>query len=73
MTIDPIYVQATHLHFVGRCDFDNSHHVPVTPDAIGESVRIGITKDAEQVLRFYVRGSAFVSGTRGVNGAAGSR
>jgi DNA-3-methyladenine glycosylase len=38
------------------------------PGEIGESVRIGITKDAERVLRFYVRGSAFVSGRRGLNG-----
>jgi DNA-3-methyladenine glycosylase len=34
---------------------------------IGESVRIGITKDAERVLRFYVRGSLFVSGGRALN------
>lgn len=34
---------------------------------IGKSIRIGITKDAERLLRFYVRGSAFVSGTRLLN------
>ena len=34
---------------------------------IGVSVRIGITKDAQRMLRFYVRGSAFVSGARGLN------
>jgi DNA-3-methyladenine glycosylase len=34
---------------------------------IGESIRIGITKDAERLLRFYVRGSVFVSGTRTLN------
>ena len=28
---------------------------------IGESLRIGITKDADRLLRFYVRGSPFVS------------
>jgi DNA-3-methyladenine glycosylase len=32
--------------------------------AIGESRRIGITKDADRILRFYERGSDFVSGTR---------
>jgi DNA-3-methyladenine glycosylase len=31
---------------------------------LGESVRIGITKEADRVLRFYERGSAFVSGTK---------
>jgi DNA-3-methyladenine glycosylase len=35
---------------------------------IGESVRIGITKEAERVLRFYLRGSPFVSGARALNG-----
>ncbi len=35
--------------------------------SIGESVRIGITKEAERVLRYYERGSKFVSGTRNLN------
>lgn len=33
---------------------------------IGESVRIGITKAADRVLRFYQRGSPFVSGPAGL-------
>jgi len=34
------------------------------PGKIGQSIRIGITKDADRLLRFYVRGSPFVSGPR---------
>ncbi len=34
---------------------------------IGQSVRIGISKDADRVLRFYLRGSPFVSGPRSLN------
>ncbi len=34
---------------------------------IGESVRIGITREAERVLRFYLRGSPFVSGAKSLN------
>jgi DNA-3-methyladenine glycosylase len=34
---------------------------------IGKSIRIGITKDAERLLRFYVRDSKFVSGPRSLN------
>lgn len=35
---------------------------------IGKSKRIGITKNAEPLLRFYVRGNPFVSGPKVLNG-----
>lgn len=35
--------------------------------AIGKSKRIGITKNAEPLLRFYVKGNPFVSGPRSLN------
>jgi DNA-3-methyladenine glycosylase len=38
------------------------------PCDINESVRIGLTRDAERVLRFYLRGNPFVSGPRSLNG-----
>jgi DNA-3-methyladenine glycosylase len=34
---------------------------------IGESVRIGISRDADRVLRFYIRDSPFVSGAKSLN------
>ncbi|HTO79132.1 MAG TPA: DNA-3-methyladenine glycosylase [Methylocystis sp.] len=37
------------------------------PGQIGESVRIGVTRDAHRLLRFFLLGSLFVSGTRSLN------
>ncbi len=37
------------------------------PGEIGQSVRIGISRDADRLLRFYLRGSPFVSGSRSLN------
>jgi DNA-3-methyladenine glycosylase len=37
------------------------------PGEIGQSTRIGITRDADRRLRFYLRGSPFVSGPRSLN------
>jgi len=38
------------------------------PGDIAQSIRIGISRDADRPLRFYVRGSPFVSGLRSLNG-----
>jgi DNA-3-methyladenine glycosylase len=40
--------------WLGRCDHE--------PGEIGQSTRIGITRDANRILRFYLRGNPFVSG-----------
>ena len=37
------------------------------PGEIGQSIRIGISRDADRLLRFYLRGSPFVSGARSLN------
>ncbi len=34
---------------------------------IGQSMRIGISRDTDRLLRFYLRGSPFVSGPRSLN------
>jgi DNA-3-methyladenine glycosylase len=44
--------------WLGRCDHE--------PGEIGQSIRIGIARDANRLLRFYLRGSPFVSGPRSV-------
>jgi len=36
-------------------------------DSVGESVRIGLTKGAEERLRFFVSGSRYLSGPRRLN------
>jgi DNA-3-methyladenine glycosylase len=38
------------------------------PGEIGQSIRIGIARDANRLLRFYLRGSPFVSGPRSLRG-----
>jgi DNA-3-methyladenine glycosylase len=37
------------------------------PREIGVSTRIGISRDANRLLRFYVKGSPFISGPRSLN------
>jgi DNA-3-methyladenine glycosylase len=37
------------------------------PGEIGQSIRIGIAREAHRLLRFYVRGSTYVSGPRSLN------
>jgi DNA-3-methyladenine glycosylase len=37
------------------------------PREIGRSVRIGIARDADRLLRFYLRGNPFVSGPKSLN------
>ncbi len=44
--------------------FPASREVPVQ-GRVGKSVRIGITKAADRLLRFYERGNPFVSGPKG--------
>lgn len=40
---------------------------PVEPTQIGVSVRIGISREAERPLRFYLRGNAYVSGRKSLS------
>ncbi len=37
------------------------------PGEIGQSIRIGISQDANRILRFYLRGSPYVSGPKSLN------
>ena len=41
-------------------------HDDYEPGGIGESIRIGISRDTERVLRFYLRDNPFVSGPRSI-------
>ena len=50
--------------WLGRDDRGASE---IGENKIGESVRIGISRDADRTLRFYVRGSPFVSGPGALN------
>jgi DNA-3-methyladenine glycosylase len=45
--------------WLGRGDFE--------PGKIGQSTRIGISREANRLLRFYLRESPFVSGPRSLN------
>jgi len=45
--------------WLGRGDHD--------PGKIGQSIRIGISRDANRLLRFYLRDSPFISGPRSLN------
>jgi DNA-3-methyladenine glycosylase len=42
-------------------------HGDSEPGEIGQSIRIGISRDANRLLRFYLRASPFVSGPRSLN------
>ena len=50
--------------WLGRGDHKPGDH---EPGDIGQSIRIGISRDADRPLRFYLRGSPFVSGPRSLN------
>jgi DNA-3-methyladenine glycosylase len=50
--------------WLGRDDRGASE---IGENKIGESVRIGITREPDRVLRFYLRGSPFVSGAKSLN------
>lgn len=41
-------------------------HAAARTGAIGKTVRIGLTRETDRVLRFYERGSAYVSGPKGM-------
>jgi DNA-3-methyladenine glycosylase len=46
--------------WLGRGEFE--------PGEIGQSIRIGISREADRLLRFHVRDSPFVSGPKSLNG-----
>ena len=58
-SLDGVDLCETGLLWLARDDHD-------APD-IGVSTRIGLSREAERPLRFYVRGSRFVSGPKALN------
>jgi DNA-3-methyladenine glycosylase len=46
----------------------SAEYIAPQPGEIGQSIRIGISRDADRILRFYLRNSPFVSGPRSLNG-----
>jgi DNA-3-methyladenine glycosylase len=50
--------------WLGRGDHEFAE---IGPGEIGQSIRIGISRDANRVLRFYLRNNPFVSGPRSLN------
>jgi DNA-3-methyladenine glycosylase len=50
--------------WLGRGDPERGE---IGPGEIGQSTRIGISRDANRLLRFYLRDSPFVSGPRSLN------
>jgi DNA-3-methyladenine glycosylase len=47
--------------WLARDDHEPGHELGHEPGDIGRSIRIGISREAGRLLRFYLRGSSFVS------------
>jgi DNA-3-methyladenine glycosylase len=50
--------------WLGRGDHEFGE---IGPGEIGQSIRIGIARDANRLLRFYIRDNPFVSGPKSLN------